>query len=60
MGELEKHNNSNGLKKFSNFVIFQTADGKVNCKYPLVFLLHLKLDFLIQRMNNFVHELLKR
>jgi len=30
MSDIEKHNESNGLQKFSNFVIFKTADGKVN------------------------------
>jgi hypothetical protein len=30
MSKIEKHNETGGLKKFSNFVIFQTADGKVN------------------------------
>ncbi|MFA9388673.1 MAG: virulence RhuM family protein [Prolixibacteraceae bacterium] len=30
MSEIEKHNDNGGLQKFSNFVIFQTADGKVN------------------------------
>ena len=30
MTDLEKNNVNNELQKFSNFVIFQTADGKVN------------------------------
>jgi len=30
MSDIEKHNESNGLQKFPNFVIFKTADGKVN------------------------------
>jgi len=30
MADIEKHNDNSGLQKFSNFVIFQTADGKVN------------------------------
>jgi len=30
MGDLEKHSDNKGLQHFSNFVIFQTADGKVN------------------------------
>jgi hypothetical protein len=30
MVDIEKHNDSDGLQKFPNFVIFQTADGKVN------------------------------
>lgn len=30
MSELEKHSDNSGLQPFSNFVIFQTADGKVN------------------------------
>lgn len=30
MSELEKHNDNSGLQRFPNFVIFQTADGKVN------------------------------
>lgn len=30
MANIEKHTDNNGLQKFENFVIFQTADGKVN------------------------------
>ena len=30
MADIEKHDESNGLRKFENSVIFQTADGKVN------------------------------
>ena len=30
MSDIEKPNESNGLQKFPNFVIFKTADGKVN------------------------------
>ncbi len=30
MSYIEKSNVSNGLQKFPNFVIFKTADGKVN------------------------------
>jgi hypothetical protein len=30
MTDIEKHNEPNGLQKFPNFVIFKTADGKVN------------------------------
>jgi hypothetical protein len=30
MADIEKHNETNGLQKFPNFVIFQTTDGKVN------------------------------
>jgi len=30
MADIEKHNENSGLQKFPNFVIFQTADGKVN------------------------------
>lgn len=30
MSKIEKHNENTGLQKFSNFVIFKTADGKVN------------------------------
>lgn len=30
MSNIENGNNDSGLQKFSNFVIFQTADGKVN------------------------------
>lgn len=30
MSKIEKHNETGGLQKFSNFVIFKTADGKVN------------------------------
>ena len=30
MSDLEKHSDNNGLQSFPNFVIFQTADGKVN------------------------------
>lgn len=30
MGDLERHSDNSGLQHFSNFVIFQTADGKVN------------------------------
>ncbi|MGF7137815.1 virulence RhuM family protein [Roseimarinus sediminis] len=30
MADIEKHNDNNGLQKFSNFVIFKTVDGKVN------------------------------
>ena len=30
MADIEKHDNSDGLQKFPNFVIFKTADGKVN------------------------------
>lgn len=30
MSELEKHSENSGLQRFSKFVIFQTADGKVN------------------------------
>ena len=42
MSNIEKENNDSGLQKFSNFVIFQTADGKVNIdvffkdKIPLI------------------------
>lgn len=30
MDNIEKHNENSGLQKFPNFVIFKTADGKVN------------------------------
>ncbi|MBW6535407.1 MAG: virulence RhuM family protein [Mariniphaga sp.] len=30
MSKIEKHNENTGLQKFPNFVIFKTADGKVN------------------------------
>jgi hypothetical protein len=30
MTKIEKHNENTGLQKFPNFVIFKTADGKVN------------------------------
>lgn len=30
MADIEKHHDSGGLQKFPNFVIFKTADGKVN------------------------------
>ncbi len=30
MADIEKHSDNSGLERFSNFVIFQTADGKVN------------------------------
>ena len=30
MSDIEKPNESNGLQKFPNFVLFKTADGKVN------------------------------
>lgn len=30
MSNIEKHNDPKGLQKFPNFVIFKTADGKVN------------------------------
>lgn len=30
MSDIEKQNESNGLQKFPNFVLFKTADGMVN------------------------------
>lgn len=30
MADIEKHNDIEGLQKFSDFVIFKTTDGKVN------------------------------
>ena len=34
MVDIEKQDESNGLQKFENFVIFKTADGKVNiCRW---------------------------
>ena len=30
MSDIEKPDESNGLQKFPNFVLFKTADGKVN------------------------------
>lgn len=32
MTKIGKHNDTGGLQKFPNFVIFKTADGKVKLK----------------------------